>query len=155
MKSLFYLQYLHNSISHSIIISNRTTAELKSQVQQSGKFESLSESGTRPTQIIEKYELLYTQGRLDAMDDLDQIAGLSKYGKHQEMKQKILYGIMVVCSLLPSLFTTLVNYHKNCQSLNMIHLKIKLENGVCVINPKFETKCLLLANKKRDPKILF
>ena len=39
---------------------------------------------------------MYSQGRLNAMDDLDQIAGLSKYGKHTEMKQKILYGIMVV-----------------------------------------------------------
>ena len=105
---LFYLEYLHNSISHSIFISNRTTAELKSQVQQSGKFESLSQGGTRPTQIIEKYELLYTQGRLDAMDDLDQIAGLSKYGKHQEMKQKILYGIMVVCSVLCYLLCSLL-----------------------------------------------
>lgn len=99
---------MHNSISHSIFISNRTTAELKSQVQQSGKFESLSQGGTRPTQIIEKYELLYTQGRLDAMDDLDQIAGLSKYGKHQEMKQKILYGIMVVCSVLCYLLCSLL-----------------------------------------------
>jgi len=76
-------------------LGDRNTAELKNQIQLNGKFENLSQGTTRPSQIIERYTQLYTQGRIDAMDDLDQIAGLSKYGKHQEMKQKILYGIMV------------------------------------------------------------
>lgn len=76
-------------------LGDRVTQDIQNQVQLSGRFEDLSKGGTRPTQIIERYGLLYTQGRIDAMDDLDQIAGLSKYGKHQEMKQKILYGIMV------------------------------------------------------------
>lgn len=88
--------------------SYRVTQDIQNQVQLSGRFEDLSKGGTRPTQIIERYGLLYTQGRIDAMDDLDQIAGLSKYGKHQEMKQKILYGIMVVSvsifNIIPTLF---------------------------------------------------
>ena len=29
------------------------------------------------------------------MDELDQIIGLNKYDKHQEMKQKILYGVII------------------------------------------------------------
>ena len=65
-------------------------------IMMGGKFENVSQGGTRPSQIVEQYGQLYSQGRLNAMDDLDQIAGLSKYGKHTEMKQKILYGIMVV-----------------------------------------------------------
>ena len=70
--------------------------DMQNGVMMSGKFENISQGGTRPSQIIEQYGQLYSQGRLNAMDDLDQIAGLSKYGKHTEMKQKILYGIMVV-----------------------------------------------------------
>ena len=70
--------------------------ELQNGVMAGGKFENISNGGTRPSQIVEQYGQLYSQGRLNAMDDLDQIAGLSKYGKHTEMKQKILYGIMVV-----------------------------------------------------------
>lgn len=70
--------------------------ELQNGVMVGGKFENVSHGGIRPSQIVEQYGHLYSQGRLNAMDDLDQIAGLSKYGKHTEMKQKILYGIMVV-----------------------------------------------------------
>lgn len=69
--------------------------DLQNGVMMGGRFENISQGGTRPSQIIEQYGQLYSQGRLNAMDDLDQIAGLSKYGKHTEMKQKILYGIMV------------------------------------------------------------
>jgi len=73
--------------------------DMQNGVMMGGRFENVSQGGTRPSQIIEQYGQLYSQGRLNAMDDLDQIAGLSKYGKHTEMKQKILYGIMVVSSI--------------------------------------------------------
>ena len=81
----------------------RVTSDVQQHVAQSGKFENLSQGMMRPTQIIERYGLLYTQGRLDAMDDLDSLSGLAKYGKHQEMKQKILYGIMVVSKVEKSI----------------------------------------------------
>merc|ERR1712151_557363 len=76
-------------------MSDKIAYEIQNGVVMGGKFENISQGGARPNQIIEQYGQLYSQGRLFAMDDLDQIAGLSKYGKHTEMKQKILYGIMV------------------------------------------------------------
>ncbi|XP_065649383.1 mitochondria-eating protein isoform X1 [Hydra vulgaris] len=75
--------------------NDRKAQDLQKQIESNGRFENLCQGATRPSQIVEKYDILYTQGRIDAIDDLDKIAGLSKYGKHQEMKQKVLYGIMV------------------------------------------------------------
>lgn len=69
---------------------------MSGEIAMGGRFENISQNGIRPSHIIERYGNLYSQGRLNAMDDLDQLPGLSKYGKHTEMKQKILYGIMVV-----------------------------------------------------------
>lgn len=76
-------------------IRNMKSGELQAGVKMGGRFENISQGGARPSQIIEQYSQLYSQGRLNAMDELDKIEGLSKYGKHSEMKQKILYGIMV------------------------------------------------------------
>ena len=76
-------------------LNERIAQQMENKVQLSGKFENLSQKSIRPTHIIEKFGLLYTQDRIDAMDELDQIIGLSKYGKHQEMKQKILYGVII------------------------------------------------------------
>ncbi|XP_066913382.1 uncharacterized protein [Clytia hemisphaerica] len=83
------------TLADNTIIKLRSGQDIQNGVAMGGKFENISQGGTRPSQIIEQYGQLYSQGRLNAMDDLDQIAGLSKYGKHTEMKQKILYGIMV------------------------------------------------------------
>ena len=69
-------------------------------VKQSGKFENLSQvSGLRLNHLIEKYELLYSQGRLDALDELDEIPQLAKMKKREDIKHKIMAGIIIVCML--------------------------------------------------------
>ena len=65
-------------------------------VKQSGKFENLSHGGVRLGQLIEKYETLYSQGRLDALDELDEVPLLGKMKKREDIKNKIMAGIMIV-----------------------------------------------------------
>ena len=70
--------------------------EIERHVKQSGKFENLSEGGPRPAHLVERYESLYSQERLDALDELEIIPELSKMKRSDEIKTKILMAIMVV-----------------------------------------------------------
>ena len=65
-------------------------------MKHSGKFENLSQGGLRLNRLIERYETLYTQGRIDALDELDEIPLLRKMKKREEVKSKITVGVMIV-----------------------------------------------------------
>ena len=69
-------------------------------MKQSGKFEDLSQSGLRLNHLIERYEILYSQGRLDALDELDGIPQLRKMKKREEIKIRVMIGVMIVSSSL-------------------------------------------------------
>ncbi len=79
--------------------SFRLSIEVQRHVKQSGKFENLSQGGLRLTHLIERYEMLYSQGRLDALDELEELPQLNKMKKKEDIKHKIMAGIMVVSRL--------------------------------------------------------
>lgn len=95
-------------------LKERITSNLQQHIARGGKFENVSQ-GTRPSHIVEQYGLLYTQGRVDALDDLDNISGLSRYEKHDEMKQKILYGIMIASYKVSYEYLKKVKENIRCQ----------------------------------------
>ncbi|XP_065071564.1 uncharacterized protein LOC135696192 [Rhopilema esculentum] len=76
-------------------MASRLSEEVQRHVKQSGKFENLSHGGVRLSQLIEKYETLYSQGRLDALDELDEVPLLRKMKKREDIKNKIMAGIMI------------------------------------------------------------
>ena len=77
-------------------MSPRLSEELQRHVKQSGKFENLSQGGLRLNHLTERYETLYSQGRIDALDELDEIPQLRKMKKREEIKTKIMVGVMIV-----------------------------------------------------------
>lgn len=84
---------------YHLILSFRLSEELQRHVKQSGKFENLTQGGLRLNHLIERYEMLYSQGRIDALDELDEIPQLKKMKKREEIKSRIMVGVMIVSIL--------------------------------------------------------
>jgi len=63
----------------------------------STKFEDLNLGERRPTQLIRRYGNLYSEGRLDALDALDDVAEMMQFN---DLKGKLLLTILVVSSVL-------------------------------------------------------
>eukprot|EP00794_Sanderia_malayensis_P005265 gene5265-5931_t len=77
-------------------MTERLSVEVQRHVRESGKFENLSQGGgLRLTHLIERYELLYSQGRIDALDELDDNTELNKMKRNEDIKHKIMAGIMI------------------------------------------------------------
>lgn len=70
------------------------------QLKKGGKFEDLSAGECRPSALIERYDNLYTQTRLDAMDELDELESLDKLDDNGDIKNKILFSVVVVSEVL-------------------------------------------------------
>jgi hypothetical protein len=62
----------------------------------SEKFENISDEFPRTEQLIRQYDDLYSQLRLEAMDDLEDIESLNHLEKSDEIKSHISFAIMVV-----------------------------------------------------------
>lgn len=66
------------------------------QLKKGGKFEDLSAGECRPSALIERYDNLFTQTRLDAMDKLDEVESLNQMDDSGDIKNKILFSVLVV-----------------------------------------------------------
>lgn len=64
------------------------------QLEKGGKFEDLNQI-SRPTELIRSYNTLYSQSRIDALDALD---NLSEMSDAEDLKSKLLFSVVVVCS---------------------------------------------------------
>ena len=62
----------------------------------STKFEDLNLGDRRPTQLIRRYGNLYAEGRLDALDALDDVTEMAEFS---DLKGKLLLTILVVSSV--------------------------------------------------------
>jgi hypothetical protein len=49
----------------------RLSEQAQKQLEVSGKFEDISLGSSRPSQIVSRFEELYTQGRMDALDFME------------------------------------------------------------------------------------
>ena len=76
------------------------TAQAKNHLMRSEKFENISDELPRTEQLIKQYDDLYSQIRLDAMDDLDNIESLNCLERSGEIKSHISFAIMTVRSQL-------------------------------------------------------
>lgn len=81
-------------------ISCRLQDQAQRQLKKGGKFEDLSASDCRPSALVERYDNLYTQTRLDAMDELDDLESLDKLDDNGDIKNKILFSVVVVSAIL-------------------------------------------------------
>ena len=84
------------SSASSVWLSSRAAAKPSVQVNQSSQ-------GTRreASRLVAKYGELYSQARLDTLDALDELKELSDA---DELKNKLLFSVVVVCIwLLPKI----------------------------------------------------
>lgn len=107
----------NNSLSYNVNLSYtccRLQEQAQRQLKKGGKFEDLSAGECRPSALVERYDNLYTQTRLDAMDELDEVESLDKLDDNGDIKNKILFSVVVVSAMkglfqnqrLPKLFNT-------------------------------------------------
>ena len=69
-------------------------------MKKGGKFEDLPAGECRPSALVERYDNLYTQTRLEAMDDLDELESLDKVDDSGDIKNKILLSVLVVSNII-------------------------------------------------------
>ena len=67
--------YSHGRKSATTILQDQVQRQLK----KGGKFEDLSARECRPSALVKRYDNLYTQWRLDAMDELIVLGFGGKY----------------------------------------------------------------------------
>ena len=79
--------------------SCRLQDQAQRQLKKGGKFEDLSAGECRPSALVERYDNLYTQTRLDAMDELDDVESLDKMDDGGDIKNKILFSVLVVSAM--------------------------------------------------------
>lgn len=70
----------------------------------SEKFENISDEFPRTEQLIKLYDDMYSQVRLEAMDDLDNIESLNCMEKGDEIKSQISFALMTVSEIINCLF---------------------------------------------------
>ena len=69
-------------------------------MKKGGKFEEPSAGECRPSALVERYDNLYTQTRLDAMGELDELESLDKVDDSGDIKNKILFSVLVVSTII-------------------------------------------------------
>lgn len=60
--------------------AHRLSEQAQRQLQDSEKFEDILLGASRPTMVIQRYEELFSQGRMDALDAIEQIPDHLKPG---------------------------------------------------------------------------
>ena len=78
----------------------RLQGQAQRQLKKGGKFEDLSAGECRPSALVERYDNLYTQSRLDAMDETDELESLDKVDVSGDIKNKILFSVLVVSTII-------------------------------------------------------
>jgi len=73
----------------------RLAEQAQRQLEKGGKFEDLNQI-SRPTELIRLYNSLYSQGRIDALDALDNIREMTEA---EDLKSKLLFSVVVVCKI--------------------------------------------------------
>ena len=81
------------------LIFCRLQDQAQRQLKKGAKFEDLSAGDCRPSVLVDRYDNLYTQTRLDAMDELDQLESLDKLDDNGDIKNKILFSVVVVSAI--------------------------------------------------------
>lgn len=81
-------------------LHRRLQDQAQRQLRKGGKFEDLSAGECRPSALIERYDNLFTQTRLDAMDKLDEVESLNQMDDSGDIKNKILFSVLVVSTKL-------------------------------------------------------
>lgn len=92
----------NNSLTYIVNLSYtccRLQEQAQRQLKKGGKFEDLSAGECRPSALVERYDNLYTQTRLDAMDELDEVESLDKLDDNGDIKNKILFSVVVVSAM--------------------------------------------------------
>ncbi|KAK2572704.1 Mitochondria-eating protein [Acropora cervicornis] len=77
-------------------LTDRLQDQAQRQLKKGGKFEDLSAGECRPSALIERYDNLFSQTRLDAMDKLDEVESLNQMDDSGNIKNKILFSVLVV-----------------------------------------------------------
>jgi hypothetical protein len=105
-----------------LFFHRRLTARAKNHLMKSEKFENISDELPRTEQLIEQYDDLYSQLRLEAMDDLDNIESLNCLEKSDEIKSQISFAIMTVryCEFITFYYITDCS---DCYHIQLRHLE--------------------------------
>ena len=83
-------------------------------MKKGGKFEDLSAGECRPSALVEHYDNLYTQTRLDPMDELDELESLDKVDDSGDIKNKILFSVLVVSTIIVICIYSCDSFKKSC-----------------------------------------
>ncbi|KAK3714629.1 hypothetical protein QZH41_002631 [Actinostola sp. cb2023] len=75
---------------------NRLADQAHRQLRRGGKYDDLAEVDIRPSTLTENYENLYSQTRIDALDDLDDIEAFERLDDASSIKAKLLFSVIVV-----------------------------------------------------------
>ena len=57
----------------------------------------MSEGECRPTALVDRYDNLFTQTRLDALDGLEELDAFNRLEDGDDIKAKLLFSVVVVC----------------------------------------------------------
>lgn len=90
-----YHSSLITSSSSSLYIS-RLTEQAKTNLMNSEKFENISQDVVRVDDLVKQYDDLYSQLRLEALDDLDNIKSFDDLERSDEIKSQITFAIITV-----------------------------------------------------------
>ncbi|CAH1259212.1 Hypp2196 [Branchiostoma lanceolatum] len=74
---------------------DKLTTQAKRQIQRGCKFEDISLTA-HPTQLVRRYETLYTQSRVDALDSMDAILRRDGFYVQDNLKNKIAFTVMLL-----------------------------------------------------------
>eukprot|EP00058_Branchiostoma_floridae_P015649 XP_002601137.1 hypothetical protein BRAFLDRAFT_75584 [Branchiostoma floridae] len=74
---------------------DKLTTQARRQIQRGCKFEDISLTA-RPTQLVRRYETLYTQSRVDALDSMDAILRRDGFYVQDNLKNKIAFTVMLL-----------------------------------------------------------
>ncbi|XP_031562270.1 uncharacterized protein LOC116298064 [Actinia tenebrosa] len=75
---------------------DRLADQAQRQLRKGGKFDDLSEADCRPSTLTDSYDNLYTQTRVEALDDLDNIESFDRLEDGNDIKAKLLFSVVVV-----------------------------------------------------------
>ncbi|EDO36896.1 predicted protein [Nematostella vectensis] len=77
-------------------MKERLADQAQRQLRKGGKFEDLSEADCRPTKLVEAYDNLYTQTRVEALDGVEELEVFDRLEDSTDIKAKLLFSVVVV-----------------------------------------------------------
>jgi hypothetical protein len=119
---------------NEFLLRQRLSEQAQRQIEKgSTRFEDLSLGDMRPTQLIRRYGNLYSEGRLDALDSLDDIPEMTTF---DDLKGKLLLTILVL---------SFRNAHKNIAAIkshirHLLNIPAANSSDASVINNTMESR---------------